>query len=170
MDSVQPGHLNGRGQCVPNSLPAQSQPPGGGVTGTWTVASCQVDVMYINDVNTSDYYMPDTSANFQRYFLPSQASGAAAIAIVVTFVNNTGGTASLPTDLVVSFTNQSGNPVGNPQSFNGPYGSAVANGRGSGETFSSGTLFNPGQTVAESPDIGASVPPQPDLSCSVSQR
>lgn len=95
-------------------------------------------------------------------------------AVVVTFVNNTGGLASLPTGLVVSFTDQSGNYVGNPQTFdntNGSgYGAAVVNGQGSGEAFSSGTLFRQGQAVTESPDIGASVPQQPDLNCQVSQQ
>jgi len=143
---------------------------GGSPAGTWAIASCQVDVTYIDDANAADYYVPDTAANFQLYFVPNQANGVAGIAVVVTLVNNTGRLASLPTGLVVSFTDQTGHLVGNPQSINGPYGSAVTNGHGSGEAFSSSTQFNPGQTVAESPDIGASVPRQPDLSCGVSHR
>lgn len=135
---------------------------------TWTIGSCQVDVTYISDTNPADYYVPDSDANFRQYFVPNQASGAAGMAVVITFVNNTGGQASLPTGLFVSFTDRNGNSVGNPQRFNSPYGSAVTNGLRSGETFSSSTLFSPGQTVTESPDLGASVPPQSDLSCSVS--
>ena len=145
-------------------------PGGGRVPGSWTIASCQIDVTYIDVTNTADDYVPDTDANFQRYYRPNQASGAAGLAVVVTFVNKTGRAASLPAGLVVSFTDRTGKLVGNPQRFNGPYGSAVTNGRGAGETFSASTLFNPGQTLAESPDIGASVPRQPDLSCTVSQR
>jgi hypothetical protein len=124
-------------------------------------------VTYISDANAADYYMPDTDANFRKYVVPNQASGTAGIAVVVTLVNNTGGPASLPTGLVVSFTDPSGSVVGNPRRFNGPYGSAISNGQGSGEKFSAGTLFQPGQRVAESPDIG--VPLGPDLSCRVSQ-
>jgi hypothetical protein len=142
----------------------------GSPAGTWAIASCRVDVTYIDDANTADYYVPDTAANFQKYLAPNQASGVAGIAVVVTFVNKTGHPASLPTGLVVSFTDQTGNLVGNPQRINGPYGSAVTNGHGSGEAFSTSTLFNPGETIAESPDLGASVPRQPDLSCSVSHR
>jgi hypothetical protein len=142
----------------------------GSPAGRWAIASCRVDVTYIDDANAADYYVPDTAANFQQYFVPNQANGVASIAVVVTFINNTGRPASLPTGLVVSFTDQTGKFVGSPQSINGPYGSAVTNGHGSGEAFSSSTLFNPGQAVAESPDIGASVPRQPNLSCSVSRR
>lgn len=125
---------------------------------------------YISETNPADYYVPDTDANFQRYFVPNQASGTAGIAVVVTFVNNTGGRASLPTGLVVSFTDQRGNVVGDPQSFNSPYGSAVSDGRRAGEAFSASTLFSAGETVAESPDIGASVPQRPGLSCRVSHQ
>jgi hypothetical protein len=85
----------------------------------------------------ADYYVPDTDANFQQYFVPNQASGAAGMAVVITFVNDTGGPASLPVGLFVSFTDQSGNSVGNRQRFNSPYGCAVTNGQGSGEAFSS---------------------------------
>jgi len=127
-------------------------------------------VTYISDTNTADNYVPDTDANFQQFFVPNQASGLAGMAVVITFVNTTAGRTSLPTGLVVSFTDQSGNSVGKPQSFNSPYGSAVTNGQGSGEAFSSSTLFNPGQKVAESPDLGSSVPRLPGLSCSVSQQ
>jgi hypothetical protein len=136
----------------------------------WTITSCQVDVTYVSDTDTADYYVTDTDANFRQYFVPNQASGTAGIAVVVTFVNNTGGPASLPAGLIVSFTDHNGNVVGKPQGFNGPYGSAVTDGRGSGEAFSSSTHFGPGQTVAESPDIGVSVPRQAELSCRVSQR
>jgi len=143
---------------------------GGGATGTWTIASCQVNVTYISEANAADYYLPDNDANFRQYVVPNQASGTAGIAVVVTFVNHTGGPAPLPTGLIVSFTDQHGNVVGNPQSFNSPYGSAVTNGQGSGEKFSASTQFQPGQTVAESPDIAVSAPPQPGLLCSVSQQ
>ena len=126
---------------------------------------------YLDDTNAVDYYVPDTDANFQRYFVPNQASGAASIAVVITLVNNTGGPAPLPTGLVVSFTDRSGHNLGSPHAFNNTngtgYGPAVADGQGSGEVFSSSTLFSPGQTVAETPDIGSSLPQQPDLSCSV---
>jgi hypothetical protein len=142
--------------------------------GTWTVASCEVDVSYIDDANAVVYYVPDTGANFQHYFVPNQATGAASIAVVITLVNNTGGPASLPTGLVVSFTDQSGSQVGGPHAFNNTngtgYGPAVANGQGSGEVFSSSTLFSPGQKIAETPDIGSSLPRQPGLSCRVSQN
>jgi hypothetical protein len=148
-------------------------PGGGGVTGTWTIVSCQVDVTYIDNANAVDHYVPDTDANFQQHYARSHNSGDAGLAVVITFVNR-GGPASLPTGLVVSFTDQSGMHVGKPRTFNNAngtgYGPAVANGHGSGEVFSSGTLFNPGQTVAESPDIGASVPQRPDLKCRVSRR
>ncbi len=125
---------------------------------------------YLDDVNAVDYYIPDTSANFRQRYLDNKVSGDAGLAFVITLVNKTGGPAPLPTGLVVSFTDQNGSHVGRPQTFNNPdgtrYGAAVAYGRGSGETFSSGTLFNPGQAVAESPDI-ASVPRRPDLHCRV---
>jgi hypothetical protein len=146
---------------------------GGGVTRTWTIVSCQVDVTYIDDTNAVDHYVPDTDANFQRHYAHNHDSGDAGLAVVITFINR-GGPASLPTGLVVSFTDQSGNHAGNPQSFNNAngtgYGPAVADGHGSGEVFSSDTKFSPGQTVAESPDIGASVPQQPGLNCQVSRR
>ncbi len=129
---------------------------------------------YIDYAKTVDYYVPDTGANFRQHYADNNISGRAGLAVVVTLVNDTGGPASLPTGLVVSFTDQSGSYVGSPRAFNNAngtgYGAAVANGRGSGEAFSSSTLFNPGQAVAESPDIGASVPQQPDLNCHVSQR
>ncbi len=129
---------------------------------------------YIDDANTVDYYVPDTGANFRRHFADNDIRGDAGLAVVITFVNDTGGPASLPTGLVVSFTDQSGRYAGSPQTFNNAngtgYGAAVADGRGSGEVFSSSTLFNPGQAVAESPDIGASVPQQPDLNCQVSHQ
>ena len=128
---------------------------------------------YISDANAVDHYVPDTDANFQHYFVPNRASGAASLAAVITFVNKTGGPAPLPTGLVVSFSDQRGSQVGSPQTFNNAngtgYGPAVADGHGSGEVFSSSTLFSPGQTVAETPDIGASPPQQPDLACRVSQ-
>lgn len=129
---------------------------------------------YLDEVNTLDYYVPDTSANFRQHYLDNRASGDAGLAVVIRLVNDTGGPAPLPTGLVVYFTDQSGSHVGSPQAFNNPdgtrYGAAVAHGRGPGETFSPGTLFNPGQAVAESPDIGASVPQKPDLHCRVSRR
>lgn len=151
------------------------QPSGGGrgVTGGWAIVSCQVDVTYLDDVNTVDYYVPDTGANFRHYFADSNVSGNANLAVVVMLVNHTGSAASLPTGLVVSFTDQSGSHVGSPQTFNKAngtgYGAAVAGGRGSGEVFSSGTQFSPGQAVSESPDIGASVPHKPGLNCQVSR-
>jgi hypothetical protein len=142
-------------------------------TGTWSIASCQVDVTYIDDANAVDHYVPDTGSNFQHHLAGNNVVGAASLAVVITFVNNTGGPASLPTGLKVSFTDRSGNYVGNPQTVNNidgtGYGPAVANGHGSGETFSSGTIFSQGETVAESPDLGVSVPQQPDLSCQVSR-
>lgn len=157
-----------------SSHQGSSQPSGAGGTavgGTWTIASCAVDVSYIDDTNTVQYYLPDTDANFQQYYTPNKASGVADMAVVVTLVNSTGGGASLPTGLVVSFTDASGNSVGSPQTFNNTngtgYGAAITNGHGSGEAFSASTLFSQGARVAESPDIGASVPAQPDLSCSV---
>jgi hypothetical protein len=130
-----------------------------------------VDVTYIDETSAVDYYVPDTAANFQRHYADNTISGAAGLAVVITLVNNTGEKASLPTGLVVSFTDQSGNEVGSPLTFNNSngtgYGPAVANGHGSGEVFSAKTLFDRGQAVAESPDIGASLPPRPDLSCRV---
>ena len=146
---------------------------GAAATGTWAIVSCQVDVTYLDDANAVDYYVPDTGANFRRHIADNHASGDAGLAVVVTLVNDTGGPASLPAGLVVSFTDHSGSHVGGPQAFNNAdgtgYGAAVANGRGSGEVFSAGTLFRPGQAVAESPDIGASVPHQPDLNCQVAR-
>ena len=143
-----------------------------GATGTWTIVSCQVDVTYIDETNTVERYVPDTDGNFQRHYAGNNIIGAAGMAVVITFVNNTGGPASLPSGLIVSFTDRSGNNVGKPQTVNNTngtgYGPAVANGHGSGETFSSGTIFSQGETVAESPDIGVSVPRQPDLSCQLS--
>jgi hypothetical protein len=130
-------------------------------------------VTYIDDTNAVDYYVPDTDANFQRHYAANAVGSAAGLAVVITLVNNTGEKASLPTGLVVSFTDQNGNYVGTPLTFNNRngtgYGPAIANGHGSGEAFSSSTLFNPGQAVAESPDIGASLPLQPDLNCHASQ-
>jgi len=94
------------------------------------------------------------------------------MAVVITFVNNTGKQAPLPTGRVVSFTDRSGKTVGDPQTFNNSngsgYGPAVADGRGSGETFSASTTFKSGWKVAEAPDIGASVPRRPGLNCQVS--
>jgi len=160
-----PGIASGAAACsTPHSA-------GSGVTGTWTIASCVVDVSYINATRAVDLYVPDTDANFQHYFVPNKASGAASVAVVITFVNTTGGPASLPTGLVVSITDQSGKYVGRPQTFNNTdgtgYGAAVAHGQGSGEVFSASTQFSPGQTVAETPDIGASLPQRPGLSCRV---
>ena len=126
---------------------------------------------YIDDANAVEYYVADTDANFRRHYAANGISGDAGLAVVITLVNDTGGRASLPTGLAVSFTDKRGSHVGSPQTFNNAngtrYGAAVADGRGSGETFSSSTLFNPRQAVAESPDIGASVPQQPDLTCQV---
>ncbi len=152
-----------------------AQPSGGsGVTGTWTIASCQVDVTYIDDTSTVDYYVPDTDANFRQHRTDNTVSGAGGLAVVITLVNDSGGPAPLPTGLVVSFTDQGGNHVGSPQTFNNAngtgYGGAIANGHGSGEKFSSSTRFDPGQTVAESPDLASPVPQQPDLTCQVSRR
>jgi hypothetical protein len=152
-----------------------SGPPasGGRGTGTWAIGSCQVDVEYVDETNAVDRYVPDTGANFRRHFAGSKVSGNASLAVVVTLVNHTGGAASLPTGLVVTFTDQGGNQVGSPLAFNKAngtgYGAAVAHGQGSGEVFSSGTQFSPGQAVAESPDIGTSVPHRPDLNCQVSR-
>jgi hypothetical protein len=144
-----------------------------GVTGTWTIASCHVDVTYIDDTNTVDYYVPDTDGNFRHYYADNNIVGAAGLAVVITFVNDTGGPARLPIGLKVSFTDRGGNYVGNPQAINSKngtgYGPAVVHGHGSGEVFSSGTIFSQGERVAESPDIGASVPQQPDLNCQVSR-
>ena len=146
---------------------------GGGGARPWTIASCQVDVTYVDQTTTIDYYVPDTDANFQQHYVHNQLSADAGMAVVITFVNKTGRRAALPTGLVVSFTDHSGNSAGDPQTFNNAdgtgYGPAVVNGHGSGETFSASTLFNPGWTVAESPDIGASVPHLPDLNCRVSR-
>ena len=129
---------------------------------------------YLDDANAVDYYVPDTSANFRQHYAGGNASIGSGLAVVVTFVNHTGRPASLPAGMVVSFTDAGGSHVGNPQAFNNAdgtrYGGAVAHGRGSGEVFSAGTLFRPGQSVAESPDIGSSVPQQPDLNCEVSKR
>jgi hypothetical protein len=167
------GIVSGAAACgAQDSARPRMQPSAdGGVTGTWTIASCAVDVSYISVTNAVDYYLPDTDANFRRYFVPNQASGAASVVVVVTLVNNAGGPAPLPTGLIVSLTDRSGRAVGNPQTFNNTngtgYGPAVANGRGSGEVFSASTLFSPGQTVAETPDIGAALPQQPGLSCRV---
>lgn len=141
-----------------------------GAAGTWAIVSCRVDVTYLDDANAVDYYVPDTGANFRQHYASNNVSGAASLAVVVTLVNNTAGPASLPTGLVVYFTDRSGNRVGKPQAFNNAdgtgYGAAIANGRGSGEKFSASTKFNPGQRVAESPDVAA-VPPQPGLNCQV---
>ena len=146
----------------------------GGVTGAWAIRSCQVDLEYVDQATTVDYYVPDTSANFRQHHAGNKVSGDANLAVVVTLVNHTGGPASLPTGLVVSFTDQGGRRVGHPQAFNKAngtgYGAAVADGKGSGEVFSSGTRFSAGQAVAESPDIATSVPPRPDLNCQVSQQ
>jgi hypothetical protein len=145
-----------------------------GVTGAWTIRSCQVDLEYVDQATTVDYYVPDTSANFRQHHAGSKVGGDANLAVVITLVNQTGGPASLPTGLVVSFTDRSGRQVGSPQAFNRTngtgYGAAIAHGRGSGEVFSSGTHFSAGQAVAESPDIGTSVPPRPDLNCQVSKQ
>jgi hypothetical protein len=152
------------------------RPSGDGrdITRTWVIDSCQVDVTYIDDANAVDYYVPDNGANFRQHYKDNNQAGGASLAVVITLVNHTGGPASLPTGLVVSFTDQSGRPVGSPHAFNNAdgtgYGAAVANGRGSGEVFSSGTLFSPGQAVAESPDIGAAVPRRPGLNCEVTQQ
>jgi hypothetical protein len=131
-------------------------------------------VTYIDDTNLVEYYVPDTAANFQQHYADNNVSGAASLAVVVTLVNHSGGPASLPTGLVVSFTDQGGNDVGDPQTFNNVngtgYGAAIAHGHGSGEKFSATTLFEPGQTVAESPDLAAPVPQQPDLSCRASPQ
>jgi hypothetical protein len=131
-------------------------------------------VTYIDDTNLVDYYVPDTDANFQQHYPDNNISDAAGLAVVITLVNNSGGPAPLPTSLVVTFTDQGGNQVGNPQTFNNAngtgYGAAIADGRGSGEKFSSSTRFDSGQTVAESPDLAAPVPQQPDLNCQVSHR
>ena len=149
-------------------------PGGGGVTGTWTIVSCQVDVTYIDDATTAEYYVRDTGANFRQHYADNKVSGNASLAVVITFVNHTGGQASLPTGLVVSFTDRTGSRVGRPQTFNEVdgtrYGAAVANRRESGEVFSPTTLFNPGQSVAESPDIGPSVPRKPNLNCQVNPQ
>jgi hypothetical protein len=158
----------------PSRSQPSGQPTGGGrATGTWAIGSCQVDVEFVDETNAVDHYVPDTGANFRHHFAGSNAGGNANLAVVVMLVNHTGGAASLPTGLVVSFTDQSGNHVGRPQTFNKAngtgYGASVAHGRGSGEVFSSGTQFSPGQAVAESPDIGASVPPKPGLNCQVSR-
>ena len=146
---------------------------GEGVEGSWAVVSCHVDVTYTDNATTVDYYLPDTGTNFRRHFAHDNSDNAS-LAVVITLVNHTGGPASLPTGLVVSFTDRNGNRVGTPQSFNNAdgtgYGAAIANGRGSGEVFSAGTKFSPGQTVAESPDISAPVPQQPDLNCQVSRQ
>jgi hypothetical protein len=152
-----------------------AQPSGGsGATGTWTIASCQVDVTYTDDTNMVEYYLPDTDANFRQHNADNSISGAAGLAVVITLVNDSAGPAPLPTGLIVSFTDQGGNDVGNPQTFNNVngtgYGAAIAHGHGSGEKFSAGTLFEPGQTVAESPDLAAPVPQQPGLNCHVSRR
>jgi hypothetical protein len=130
-------------------------------------------VEYVDETNAVDHYVPDTGANFRHHFADGTAGGNANLTVVVTLVNHTGGAASLPTGLVVSFTDRSGSHVGSPQTFNKMngtgYGAAVARGRGSGEVFSSGTQFSPGQVVAESPDIGTAVPLKPDLNCQVSR-
>jgi hypothetical protein len=152
---------------------AQSSGGGRSATSTWSVLSCQVDVEYIDEATTADYYVPDTSSNF-RHVADNDVSGGASMAVVVTLVNHTVSKASLPTGMVVSFTDQSGSHVGSAQSFNNAngtgYGAAVTHGRGSGEKFSSTTLFNAGQTVSESPDIGTSVPQRPNLNCQARQQ
>jgi hypothetical protein len=157
-----------RGAQSPGAKPSA----GSGVTGTWTIASCQVDVTYLDDTNMVDYYVPDTDANFRQHYADNSISGAAGLAVVITLENDSAGPAPLPTGLLVSFTDQGGNDVGNPQTFNDVngtgYGGAIAHGHGSGEKFTAGTLFEPGQTVAESPDLAAPVPQQPDLNCKVS--
>ena len=151
--------------------PAAQASGGSGVTGTWTIASCQVDVTYIDDTNMVQYYVPDTEANFRQHYAGNSISGAAGLAAVITLVNDSAGPAPLPTGLIVSFTDQGGNDVGTPQTFNNVdgtgYGAAIAHGHGSGEKFSATTLFDPGQTIAEAPDLTAPVPPQPGLSCHV---
>ena len=174
----QPSGSQPSGGQPSGSQPSGSQPSGpptggGRATGTWAIGSCQVDVEYVDETNAVDHYVPDTGANFRHHFAGGNAGGNASLAVVVTLVNHTGGAASLPTGLIVTFTDQGGSRVGSPQTFNKAngtgYGAAVAGGRGSGEVFSSGTQFSPGQVVAESPDIGASVPPKPDLNCQVSR-
>jgi hypothetical protein len=156
---------------------SRTQPPSGGRSpashpGGMAVVSCRVVVTYLDSANTVAYYLPDTGANFRRHFARNNVSANASLAVVVTFVNHTSGPASLPTGLVVSFTDRSGSHVGLPRTFNKEdgtgYGGAVAHERGSGEVYSATTFFNPGQTVTESPDIGASLPRQPDLNCDVS--
>lgn len=170
----------GAAACSPSGTHQGTQSPaaqpsgGSGVTGTWTVTSCQVDVTYIDDTNMVDNYVPDTDANFQQHYADNSISGAAGLAVVITLVNDSGGPAPLPAGLVVSFTDQGGNYVGNPQTFNNAngtgYGAAIAHGHGSGEKFSASTLFDQGQAVAESPDLAAPVPQRPDLHCQVSRR
>lgn len=167
-------HHGARGHSPSGQPGAQPSGGGRGVTGTWSVVSCQVDVEYIDEATTADYYVPDTGSNFRQHYAGNNVSGGASVAVVVTLVNHTGSKASLPTGLVVSFTDQSGSHVGGAQNFNNAngtgYGAAVAHGRGSGEVFSSTTLFNAGQTVAESPDIGTSVPQRPNLNCQARQQ
>jgi hypothetical protein len=169
------GTHHAAGGHAPSGQPGpQSSGGGRSATGTWSIGSCQVDVEYLDNATTADRYVPDTSSNFRQRFAGTNVSGGASMAVVVTLVNHTGSKASLPTGLVVSFTDQSGSHVGSAQSFNNAdgtgYGAAVAHGRGSGEKFSSTTLFNAGQTVSESPDIGTSVPQRPNLNCQASQQ
>lgn len=160
---------------------SRTQPPSAGRSSTshshpggMAVVSCRVVVTYLDTANTVARYVPDTGANFRRHFTKASVSENASLAVVVTFVNHTSGPASLPTGLVVSFTDRSGSHVGRPQAFNKKngtgYGGAVAHERGSGEVFSATTFFSPGQTVTESPDIVASLPQQPGLNCDVSQQ
>lgn len=169
------GIVVGAAACGAGGAHHRAEPSGSsrGSAGTWAVVSCQVDVEYVDAAKAVDHYVPDTGTNFRQHYADKNVSGAS-LAVVVTLVNRTSGTASLPTGLVVSFTDHSGRPVGSPQAFNKSdgtgYGAAVADGRGSGEVFSSGTLFKAGQAVAETPDLGASVPPRPDLNCKVSKQ
>ena len=151
-----------------------AQPSSSGSTAvkvSWAIVSCQVYVEYLDNATTVDHYVPDTGANFRQRYAGNNVG--ASLAAVVTLVNHSDGPAPLPTDLVVSFTDHTGRHVGSPQTFNKAngtgYGGAVAHGRGSGEKFSATTLFNPGQAVAESPDLGA-VPPKPDLNCQASKQ
>jgi hypothetical protein len=166
--------IAGSATACSTGAPGAQPSDGRAVTDSWTVASCQVDVTYIDETNTVEYYLPDTDANFRQHYADNKVSGDAGLAVVITFVNNTGRPAPLPIGPAVSFTDRSGTDVGSPLTFNNTngtgYGRAVANGRGSGEAFSSSTLFNPAEKVAESPDLGLAVPQEPDLNCQASQQ
>ncbi|HXS61878.1 MAG TPA: hypothetical protein VN767_03340 [Streptosporangiaceae bacterium] len=169
---VAAGIVAGAASCGTNGT---TSPPSGArsrpVKVSWAIVSCQVYVEYLDNATTVDHYVPDTGVNFRQHYAGNNAS--ASLAAVVTLVNHSDGPAPLPTGLVVSFTDHTGRHVGSPQTFNNAdgtgYGGAVAHGRGSGEKFSATTLFNPGQAVAESPDLGA-VPPKPDLNCQASKQ